>query len=344
MAFIDEVSIDVESGSGGKGCASFRREKFIPKGGPDGGDGGLGGSVYLVADKNISTLFDLRYKRFYKAENGKPGQGSNRHGRGGNDLIIRVPMGTIVFVHGEESPLIDLVTDNQRYCVAKGGRGGAGNVRFKSSLNRAPRQFGDGQPGERLSLKLELKTLANVGLVGLPNAGKSSLISALTRSKPKIADYPFTTMSPNLGVMVMAGLRHYVIADIPGLIEGASQGAGLGLQFLKHISRCELLLHVIDACDLLKSEDPLWSYNQIIAELEAYDAQLLHKQRVVVLNKIDLLSHQDRQDVETLMKQCLEAEQGVNVTSGLEVILVSAMTGEALDGVQKVIMGRCKPV
>lgn len=294
MKFVDEASIRVEAGKGGNGCVSFRREKFIPLGGPDGGDGGDGGSIYLRGDGSLNTLIDLRYTRSFNAESGRPGAGRNMTGRSGGDLDIPVPVGTIVRDVDTGEVLGDLVRDGQRLLVAQGGRHGLGNTQFKSSTNRAPRQFTPGTPGEVRSLYLELKVLADVGLLGLPNAGKSTLIRAVSAARPKVADYPFTTLYPNLGVVSIEPHRSFVVADIPGLIEGAAEGAGLGIQFLKHLSRTHLLLHMVDVAPFDDS-DPAEAVRAIERELEKFSPELAGRERWLVLNKTDLLPPEERE-------------------------------------------------
>lgn len=288
MKFVDEVTIKVEAGNGGNGCVSFRREKFIPFGGPNGGDGGDGGSIYLEADANLNTLVDFRYQRLHRAENGQAGMGSDCTGKSGADLIVRVPVGTLIYTVETDELLGDLVYAGQRILVAQGGVHGLGNTRFKSSTNRAPRQFTPGTPGEHRELKLELKLLADVGLLGMPNAGKSTLISAISAAKPKIADYPFTTLHPNLGVVRVDNERSFVVADIPGLIEGAAEGAGLGIQFLRHLERTGILLHLVDIAPV-DGSDPVANIQSIAAELAKFSSTLAHKERWLVLNKIDTL-------------------------------------------------------
>lgn len=289
MKFVDEVVIRIAAGKGGDGCLSFRREKFIPRGGPDGGDGGDGGSVYLVADNNLNTLVDYRYTPRHQAENGEPGKGSNCTGKSGSDLFLRVPVGTMAFDADTEELMGDLATADQRLLVAQGGFHGLGNTRFKSSVNRSPRQTTKGTLGEIRNLRLELKVLADVGLLGLPNAGKSTLIRAISAAKPKVADYPFTTLYPNLGVVRVDVARSFVVADIPGLIEGAAEGAGLGIQFLKHLSRTRILVHLVDVAPLDNS-DPVASIHAIVAELKKFDESLADKERWLVFNKVDLLA------------------------------------------------------
>ena len=288
MKFVDEAIIKVTAGNGGNGCMSFRREKFVPMGGPDGGDGGDGGSIYLEATEGLNTLIDFRYQRQFKAENGQNGMGSNCTGKKGDDLIIRVPVGTMVYEADTGELLGDISHPNERIIVAQGGFHGLGNTRYKSSVNRAPQRTSKGTEGESRMLRLELRVLADVGLLGLPNAGKSTLIRAVSSAKPKVADYPFTTLHPGLGVVSISPHKSFVMADIPGLIEGASEGAGLGIQFLKHLSRTCILLHVIDIAPLDES-DPVQSAKAIINELAAYSPELLNKPRWLVFNKIDML-------------------------------------------------------
>lgn len=296
MQFVDEASIRVQAGRGGNGVASFRREKYIPFGGPNGGDGGDGGSVYLIADRNINTLVDFRYTHDYKAQNGQSGMGQQKTGKAGQDLEIPVPVGTIVRDIDTQEVIGDLVEHEQRLLVAQGGRHGLGNIHFKSSTNRTPRQFTPGEPGDERNLGLELAVLADVGLLGLPNAGKSSLITAVSAARPKVANYPFTTLYPNLGVVRVSPESSFVIADIPGLIEGASEGAGLGVQFLKHLSRTGLLLHVVDIAPMDES-DPVEAVRIIERELEAYSHDLSDKPRWLVLNKTDLLLEDEANEV-----------------------------------------------
>jgi GTP-binding protein len=289
MKFVDEARIKVQAGNGGRGCVSFRREKFVPFGGPDGGDGGDGGSVTLRALNGINTLADFRIVRTFRADNGQPGGGRDMTGRGGSDSVISVPAGTVVRDSETKEVLGDLTTAGMELLVAKGGRGGWGNQRFKSSKNRSPRQFGPGLPGEARELELELKVIADVGLLGLPNAGKSTLISAVSAARPKIADYPFTTLYPNLGVISCGNQRSFVMADIPGLIEGAADGAGLGIRFLKHLQRTRVLLHLVDILPLDPNADPVRDAESIVGELGKFSEDLLDKPRWLVLNKSDLL-------------------------------------------------------
>ncbi len=294
MKFIDEATIDVAAGDGGSGCVSFRREKFIPFGGPNGGDGGRGGSVYALADRNLNTLIDYRYARRHEARNGEPGRGSDQFGAAGADVVLRMPVGTIISDADSGEMLAELLEDGQKVLLAKGGDGGFGNLHFKSSTNRAPRQKTPGWPGEKKRLALELRVLADVGLLGMPNAGKSTLIAAISNARPKIADYPFTTLRPNLGVVRVGPERSFVVADIPGLIEGASEGAGLGHQFLRHLQRTRLLLHVVDLAPFDEGADPVAQARAIVLELEKYDPALHAKTRWLVLNKLDLLPPEER--------------------------------------------------
>ena len=289
MKFIDEAIIQIKAGDGGRGMASFRREKFVPEGGPDGGDGGRGGSVIAIADRNINTLIDFRFARVHRAKNGEPGRGADQYGRGAEDVILRMPVGTLVtdLVTGEA--LIDMATDGQQAVLAKGGQGGLGNIHFKSSTNRAPRQYTLGEDGEEREFKLELKVLADVGLLGMPNAGKSTFIRAVSNARPKVADYPFTTLHPNLGVVRATDKVDFVIADVPGLIEGAAEGAGLGIQFLKHLQRTRLLLHLVDIAPFDEAVDPVREARAIVGELKKYDRALHAKPRWLVLNKLDLI-------------------------------------------------------
>ena len=289
MKFVDEARLKVNAGNGGRGCASFRREKSIPFGGPDGGDGGLGGSVYLRAAPGINTLADFRVERTFKAKSGTAGSGNDRTGPGGDDLYVPVPIGTIVTDSETGEQLGDLVLEGDTLLVARGGKGGWGNTRFKSSTNRTPRNFGPGLPGEKRMLALELKVIADVGLLGLPNAGKSTLISAVSAARPKIADYPFTTLHPNLGVVSVGEHRSFVMADIPGLIEGAADGAGLGIRFLRHLQRTRVLLHLVDIAPPDPDADPVKDARAIVGELKKFSKDLVEKPRWLILNKIDLL-------------------------------------------------------
>ncbi len=294
MKFFDEAKIEVIAGDGGNGVASFRREKFIPRGGPDGGDGGRGGSIWAIADRNLNTLIDYRYTRIFRAQRGENGRGSDCYGKAGDDMELRVPVGTVFTDIGTGEILADLDGDGKRALIAKGGHGGLGNLHFKSSTNRAPRQCTPGGEGERRELRLELKILADVGLLGMPNAGKSTFIRAVSAAKPKVADYPFTTLHPNLGVVRVDNNRSFVIADIPGLIEGAAEGAGLGHQFLRHLQRTRVLLHLVDIAPFDPDTDPLKEAKAIVKELRKYDEALYQKPRWLVINKIDLIPEEER--------------------------------------------------
>ncbi|STX50558.1 GTP-binding protein, GTP1/Obg family [Legionella busanensis] len=320
MKFVDEAIINVEAGNGGHGCLSFRREKFVPFGGPDGGDGGDGGSIYLEANSDLNTLIDFRYQKHFKAKNGQPGMGGNCTGKKGEDLVIQVPVGTLVFDCDTDELLGDIKQVGDRLLVAQGGFHGLGNTRYKSSVNRAPRQTTPGTPGEARRLRLELRVLADVGLLGLPNAGKSTLIRAVSSAKPKVADYPFTTLHPELGVVRVSSFKSFVMADIPGLIEGASEGAGLGHRFLKHLTRTCILLHVLDILPI-DGSDPVLNAKVILQELAQYDSELLNKPRWLVLNKIDLLLNDEEREK---IKQTIV--QGLNWQD--RVFMVSASTGE----------------
>lgn len=297
MKFVDEVTIRVAAGSGGDGCASFRREKFIPFGGPDGGDGGRGGSVYLVGDSGLNTLVDFRHQRIFRAKRGENGMGSDCYGKGADDIQVKVPVGTIVYDADTDEEMGDITRDGQRLLVAKGGEGGLGNIHFKTSTNRAPRKATKGTPGEIRELRLELKVLADVGLLGLPNAGKSTFIRAVSAARPKVADYPFTTLYPNLGVVSVGPEQSFVIADIPGLIEGAAEGAGLGIQFLKHLSRTRLMLHLVDVLPYGDDADPVRDVRVIEQELAKYSDELSDRARWLVLNKVDTVPEEMRDEV-----------------------------------------------
>ncbi|GAP34856.1 GTPase ObgE [Piscinibacter sakaiensis] len=295
MKFVDEASIDVVAGNGGSGCVSFRREKFIPFGGPDGGDGGRGGSVYAVGDRNLNTLIDFRYARRHEARNGEPGRGSDQFGAAADDIVLRMPIGTIVTDLDSGQVIGELLVPGERVMLAKGGDGGFGNLHFKSSTNRAPRQKTPGWPGEQRKLKLELRVLADVGLLGMPNAGKSTLISSISNARPKVADYPFTTLHPHLGVVRVAPEKSFVVADVPGLIEGAADGAGLGHLFLRHLQRTHLLLHLVDLAPFDPEVDPVAQARAIVAELKKYDPGLHAKPRWLVLNKLDMVPVEERE-------------------------------------------------
>lgn len=318
MGFVDEAKFFVKAGDGGNGCVSFRREKFVPRGGPNGGDGGKGGDVFLVADRNLRSLIDFRYRSHFRADNGSGGQGSDKHGRGGKDSVIRVPLGSVIKDADSGVVLADLTEPEQTFLAAAGGRGGLGNARFATSTNRAPRKATPGQPGEERWLVIELKLLADVGLIGLPNAGKSTLLSRLSAANPKIASYPFTTLEPQLGVLQFPHTDPCIIADIPGLIEGAHQGVGLGHQFLRHIERTAVLLHLIDAST--EDDQPLADYRVLAKELAAYNRELLDRRHLLVLNKIDLI---DGARLAELIDRF--------AATGQEVLAISAETGRGLE-------------
>jgi GTP-binding protein len=317
MKFVDEAIIRVYAGNGGNGCVSFRREKFIPLGGPDGGDGGGGGGVWLSADEGINTLVDFRHQRVYRAPRGENGMGRQMAGKGGEDTMIRVPVGTVVINVDTDEEIGDLTTHGQRLLVAQGGHGGLGNVHFKTSVNRSPRRAVPGSDGEERELKLELKVLADVGLLGFPNAGKSTLIRAVSAATPKVADYPFTTMQPHLGVVRIETDRSFVIADIPGLIEGAAEGAGLGIQFLKHVARTRLLLHVVDIAPLDGETDPVAEIRTIEKELKGFDPKLLKRPRWLVFNKIDLLAPEEREKTAKAIVRKLKWKQPWYIVSAI---------------------------
>jgi GTPase len=295
MKFVDEAYIDIAAGDGGNGCVSFRHEKYKEFGGPNGGDGGRGGHVFAVADPNLNTLVDFRYSRRHEAKRGQHGMGSDMFGHAGDDIILKMPVGTIITDVETGDVLFELLTPGEIITIAKGGDGGFGNMRFKSAINRAPRQKTPGWPGEKRELKLELKVLADVGLLGMPNAGKSTLISAISNARPKIADYPFTTLHPNLGVVRVAAEQSFVVADVPGLIEGASDGAGLGHQFLRHLQRTRLLLHLVDIAPFDEGVDPVAQAKAIVNELKKYDKALYDKPRWIVLNKLDMVAADERE-------------------------------------------------
>lgn len=311
MKFVDETMITVQSGDGGNGCVSFRREKYVPRGGPDGGDGGDGGNVVFHATSRKRTLYDFHFKRNFKAENGRHGQGKQKTGRKGKDLIIEIPPGTLIWEAETGRLLADLVRAGDSFIAARGGQGGLGNLRFKSSTKRAPRTSKPGQPGSTITLKLELKLIADVGLVGLPNAGKSTLIGAISAAKPKTADYPFTTLSPNLGVVQPDRYAPFVVADIPGLIEGAHDGAGLGVRFLRHIERTRMLVHLIDV-STIDLHAPLQAYHTVNAELKRYSAALAAKPQIVTLNKMDLEGSREKAD---LFQKALRAEKVLTISA-----------------------------
>jgi len=328
MKFVDEATIEVIAGKGGNGASSFRREKFIPKGGPDGGDGGRGGSVIAIADRNINTLIDYRFARKHVARNGENGRGSDQYGAGADDVVLRMPVGTMIYDADTDELLFDLDQNNESVVLAEGGEGGRGNIHFKSSINRAPRQFTTGKEGGQRRIRLELKVLADVGLLGMPNAGKSTLISKISNARPKIADYPFTTLHPNLGVVRTSPSRSFVVADIPGLIEGAAEGAGLGHLFLRHLSRTRVLLHLVDLSSLNPDEQRLevavGEMHAIENELRKYDAELYAKPRWLVLNKFDMIDDADQAKADFI---ALSKWKG-------PVYCISALTG---DGTQQLI-------
>jgi GTP-binding protein len=329
MHFVDETRIEVAAGRGGDGVVHFRREKYVPRGGPDGGDGGRGGDVVLVGDESLATLVDFRYQDRYRAGHGASGGGQQSTGRSGDDCVIPVPAGTRVLDADTDELIGDITTDGQRLVVARGGRGGLGNSHFKSSTNRTPRQQTDGEAGERTRLRLELRLLAHVGLVGLPNAGKSSLVRALSAARPKVADYPFTTLQPVLGVVRADPERSFVVADIPGLIEGASEGAGLGTRFLRQLARNHLILHVVDIAPV-DGSDPAENVRTVERELARYDEDLVGRQRWLVLNKMDLVPESERADWVALMRE----ELGWSGT----ILGVSAETGDGLRSLTTAIM------
>ncbi len=330
MKFIDETVIQVVAGKGGDGSASFRREKFIPRGGPDGGDGGHGGSIFAIADRNINTLVDYRFARLHRAKKGESGRGSDRYGKGAEDIVLRMPVGTVITNIATGEIVADLKQHQQKALLAKGGAGGIGNLHFKSSTNRAPRQFTFGEPGQELDLKLELKVLADVGLLGMPNAGKSTLIRAVSAARPKVADYPFTTLHPNLGMVRVDQNRSFVMADIPGLIEGAAEGAGLGHRFLKHLVRTRLLLHLVDVAPLDESIDPVREAKAIVKELRKYDESLYQKPRWLVLNKTDMLPADEREKI------CKKLIRSLGWKG--KSFIISALTGEGCKELTYAIM------
>lgn len=328
MKFIDEATIKVFAGDGGNGVATFRREKYEPMGGPSGGDGGRGGSIFMEADFNINTLVDYRYTRSFRAQRGENGRSKEMYGAGGEDMVLRVPVGTVVTDKATGETVVDLSENGQRAKIAVGGKGGLGNVHFKSSVNRAPRQCTQGESGEEFELYLELKVLADVGLLGMPNAGKSTFIRSVSAAKPKVADYPFTTMNPNLGVVRVDAERSFVIADIPGIIEGAAEGAGLGHRFLRHLQRTSLLLHLVDLAPFDETVDPVAEARAIVAELKKYDEALYEKPRWLVLNKIDLLSDREATVAEFIKEYGWDGP----------VFAISAIKGEDCDALKYAIM------
>ncbi len=329
MGFVDEVKFFVKAGDGGNGCVSFRREKFVPRGGPNGGDGGRGGTVFLETDSRKHSLIDFRYRSHFKAERGTNGQGSDKHGRSGKDTIVYVPIGSVIKDAETGEVLADLVKDGQRFTAARGGKGGFGNARFATSTNRAPRKSTPGALGEERWLKIELKLLADVGLIGLPNAGKSTLLSKLSAANPKVASYPFTTLAPQLGVLQIRFMEPCIIADIPGLIEGASEGVGLGHQFLRHVERTSILLHVIDASS--EEEQPATDYQVLARELAAYNEQLLDRTHLVVLNKIDCIDEQRLDEVLEQFKAIGISCLAISAKEGLGIELLKERIGDILE-------------
>ena len=326
MKFLDQAKIHIKAGNGGSGSSSFRREKYIEYGGPDGGDGGNGGSIILESERNLNTLIDFRYKQHFKAENGKPGSKKNKTGASGKDLILKVPIGTQIYEEDNNTLIYDLEKNKEKFIVATGGKGGLGNVRFKSSTNRAPRKKTDGKDGEEFWIWLQLKVIADVGIIGMPNAGKSSFLSKCTRAKPKIANYPFTTINPNLGVLSLDD-KEIILADIPGLIEGSHKGVGLGDKFLRHIERCNTLIHLID----LSEKDILGNYLKIRDELSKYDKKILKKTEIIVLNKLDLVDMKEiKKELEIFKKR---------IKKNFEIISVA--TGENFERAKKVILKKC---
>jgi GTP-binding protein len=326
MKFIDEARVEIIAGNGGNGCMSFRREKYIENGGPDGGDGGKGGSVIMIADNNLNTLVDYRFVKRYAAKNGEHGRGADCYGHKGEDIYLKVPVGTTIIDEDTGLVMADLETNGQELVVAKGGKGGLGNIHFKSSTNRAPRQTTKGEAGERLNIRLELKVLADVGLLGLPNAGKSTFIRAVSSAKPKVADYPFTTLHPNLGVVRVDAERSFVIADIPGLIEGAADGLGLGHKFLKHLQRTKVLLHIVDIAPLDEATDVVAEAVAIAHELEKYADDLYAKPRYLVINKIDLILEEEREQI--INDFITRFKQHNTNTDYTRIFTISGATGE----------------
>jgi GTP-binding protein len=324
MKFIDEAKIYVKAGDGGNGAATFRREKYIPMGGPNGGDGGRGGSIYAIADRNINTLVDYRYTRKFIGKRGENGGGADQYGAGGDDIVLRMPVGTVIYDLNTEDLVADLAEHGQKVLIARGGKGGLGNLHFKSSTNRAPRQKTNGEEGEEFEFRLELRVLADVGLLGLPNAGKSTLIRAISAARPKVADYPFTTLHPNLGVVRVDDERSFVVADVPGLIEGAADGAGLGIRFLKHLQRTRILLHLVDIAPIDPDADPVRDAKAIVGELLKHDPALADKPRWLVLNKLDLIPEEDR---EKAIKDFVKAYKKATKYDG-PVFPIAAISGE----------------
>ncbi len=326
MKFLDQAKICIKAGNGGTGASSFRREKYIEFGGPDGGDGGNGGSIILESERNLNTLIDFRYKQHFKAENGKPGSKKNKTGGSGKDLVLKIPVGTQVYEEDNNTLIYDFTSNKDRFVVAAGGKGGSGNTKFKSSVNRAPRKKTDGKKGEEFWIWLQLKVIADVGIIGLPNAGKSSFLSKCTRAKPKIANYPFTTINPNLGVLNI-NHKEVVLADIPGLIEGSHKGIGLGDKFLRHIERCKTLIHLIDVSE----DNVLENYLKVRSELSKYDKSILKKKEIIIFNKVDLIN---KEAIEESLKNFKK-----KVKKNFEII--SLITNENLEKVKKIIYKKC---
>jgi GTPase len=344
MKFVDEAYIDIAAGDGGNGCVSFRHEKYKEFGGPNGGDGGRGGHVWAVADAALNTLVDYRFSRRHEAKRGEHGMGSDMFGAMGDDVTLKMPVGTIITDAETGDVLFELLTPGEKIMIAKGGDGGFGNLRFKSAINRAPRQKTMGYPGDRKELKLELKVLADVGLLGMPNAGKSTLISAISNARPKIADYPFTTLHPNLGVVRVGPEQSFVVADVPGLIEGASEGAGLGHQFLRHLQRTRILLHMIDFAPFDDAVDPVKQAKAIVGELKKYDPALYDKPRWLVLNKLDMVPSEEREaKVKDFVKR-YKAALKIKAAESLPVFQISALTREGCEPLIQAIMGHVRSI
>ncbi|MDR3323817.1 MAG: GTPase ObgE [Zoogloeaceae bacterium] len=332
MKFIDEAKIYIKAGDGGNGAASFRREKYIPLGGPDGGDGGRGGSIFIEADRNLNTLVDYRYTRKFLAQRGENGRGADCYGAAGKDITLKVPVGTVVYDQNSEALIADLPQDGMKVLLAQGGKGGLGNLHFKSSVNRAPRKCTPGTAGEEFELRMELRVLADVGLLGLPNAGKSTFIRSVSAARPKVADYPFTTLHPNLGVVRVDEERSFVIADVPGLIEGAAEGAGLGIRFLKHLQRTRVLLHLVDLAPFAPDANPVEDALAIVRELEKYDPDLAQKPRWLLLNKLDLIPEEEREERVAAFLTAYRAASGEGVDEKADEALphfaIAAISGE----------------
>lgn len=342
MKFFDEAKVEVIAGNGGDGSASFRREKSVPRGGPDGGDGGRGGSIHALADSNLNTLIDYRYTRIFRAKGGENGRGRDQYGKGADDIVMRVPVGTVIRDAETGETLADLARDGERALLARGGKGGLGNIHFKSSVNRAPRQFTRGEEGEVRQLEMELRVLADVGLLGMPNAGKSTFIRAVSAARPKVADYPFTTLHPNLGVVRVDTSRSFVVADIPGLIEGAAEGAGLGHQFLRHLQRTHLLLHLVDLAPFDAETDPAQEVRALANELKKYDAQLANKPRWLVMNKADLLDAEEADKRAKALVKKLKWTKPWFVIAGINGTGCKELTFKVMDFLEAERRGRAK--